>query len=1040
MATRIESSRNLVSAQSIAFIRPINLWVKLVGARPTTPINIFFDGVKVNELCTTTLITNSVGDLNTILSIPGGRFTTGSKSVVLTDADTIDQVNVAGSTFGSGTATFTSTGILQTFQTAVTEVTTVVVEEIRQIVPFSVRPVGDPLAQSFFTYGVKGGMFVSSIGLYFSSKDSTLPVRVDIREMINGYPASLGPTNTDYIISKPASEIAISSNASVETKFEFPFPVYLEEDKDYCFVVFSNSNRYNLFSSRIGELSIETGNRIFEQPYIGSMFKSENNITWSAEQFEDLKFKIYQASFVPNHVGTLTLNVTPNYWSIPGTSFITTSGSSSVRVNMKVKHGLTDTSKINIIGVTGAVYNGILSADFVGTRIVSTIVDEYTFEFNAASNASSSGNITTGGTVTSINVLTRGSNYTTATVSFTGGGGSGAAATAIISSGEVVRIDITNIGSGYISAPVIAITGDGSGATATAIIDAMFSVQTNMTVTSIAPNIPARTYDTTNISINANLTNMIFDGSSVAPYSNGGTVTISHDRRTALPSYSLIASRVNEIDKMASIPSMAVTYSFYTKNGNVSPIIDMRDSPSMIAYSNNLRNQTGEEVSATNSTGTVSSISLLNSGSGYIGVPTVTIIGSGTGATATAVLGTTAVSTINVTNGGTGFTSVPTVTITGDGTGATATATLSATSVASINVTNSGSGYTSTPSVVFVGGGGGSGAAASVTLSTIYVQSVAVTDGGSGYTSVPTVSFSGGGGSGASAIATVVGNVVTEITMTNGGSGYTSAPTVTITGGGGSGAAATSTLGPRTVSLITVTNGGSGYTVAPSITFSGGGGTGAAATATLSTRSVSSITLTNGGSGFTTAPTVTITGGGGSGATATAEIAGKNITDIIVTNPGQNYSSIPDVVIERVEASSGVDAIAIASLTTFNSEVSPISGTNTSRYISKINKLETPSSGINLFSEIYSENESSVDWYIRTSMSGSNTNHIELNWTPLLCDSTRNKSSKADEKFDYKFYKYDLPAFDTYDLKCVMRSSNPVKAPKVYNYRSIIVA
>ena len=1040
MATRLESSRNLVSAQSIVFIRPINLSIRLVGARPTTPINVFFDGVKVNELCTTNLVTNELGELTTILSIPGGRFTTGTKAVVLTDADTFDQVSIVGSTFGSATATFTSTGVLQTFQTTITEVTTVIIEEVRQLPPTPVRPIGDPLAQSFFTYGIKGGMFVTSIGLFFNSKDSVLPVRVDIREMINGYPATLGPTNTDYIVTKPASEINISSNATVETRFEFPIPVYLQEDKDYCFVVFSNSNRYNLFSSRIGEVSFETGNRIFEQPFVGSLFKSENNITWASEQFEDLKFKIYQAAFVPNHVGVLTFNVSPNYWAIPGTSFYTTVDSSTVRVHMNVKHGLTPTSKVNILGVVGAVYNGINSSNFVGARVVTNIIDEYIFDFSATATASVTGQILTGGTITTINVTTRGGNYTTATVTFSGGGGSGAAATAVISNGQIVRIDITNIGSGYTTSPVVSIVGDGTGATATAIIDAMFSVQTNMPLTSIAPNIPTKVYNTNNISVTANLTNMPFDGSSVAPYSNGGDVNIEYDRRTFLPSYSVIASPLNENEKMASTPSMTVTYSFYTENGNVSPIIDMRNTPSMIAYSNNLRSQVGEQVVATNATGTLSSIYLINSGSGYVGVPTVTIIGTGTGAAATAVLGTTAISVVNVIDGGSGYVTPPTVSISGDGVGATATAVLSPTSVSTISVTDSGSGYTSAPSVVFVGGGGGSGAAATVTLSTASIQGVTITDGGSGYTSVPTVTFSGGGGSGAAATATVVGNVVTAITMTDGGSGYTSVPTVTFSGGGGSGAAATATLSTRSVSLINVTNGGSGYTTIPSVTFSGGGGSGAAATATLSTRSVASITLTNGGSGYTTVPSVTITGGSGSGATATAEIAGKNITEIVVTNPGQDYSSIPEVVITRAEASSGVDAIATATLTTFNSEVSPTNGVNTSRYVTTIIKLETPSSGINLFSEIYSENESSVDWYIRTSMSGSTTSHQNLNWVPLVCDVERNKSSKLDEQFDYKFYKYDLPTFDTYDLKCVMRSSNPVKAPKVFNYRAILVA
>src|SRR5690606_681490 len=51
----------------------------------------------------------------------------------------------------------------------------------------------------------------------------------------------------------------------------------------------------------------------------------------------------------------------------------------------------------------------------------------------------------------------------------TGGGGTGAAGTAIISAGSVIGITITNGGTGYTSAPTIEFTGgDGDDAAATA--------------------------------------------------------------------------------------------------------------------------------------------------------------------------------------------------------------------------------------------------------------------------------------------------------------------------------------------------------------------------------------------------------------------------------------------------------------------------------------------------------------------------------------------------------------------------------------------
>jgi uncharacterized delta-60 repeat protein len=72
------------------------------------------------------------------------------------------------------------------------------------------------------------------------------------------------------------------------------------------------------------------------------------------------------------------------------------------------------------------------------------------------------------------------------------------------------------------------------------------------------------------------------------------------------------------------------------------------------------------------------------------------------------------------------------------------------------------------------------------------VGSIAVSSGGSGYTSPPTVTFSGSGG--AAGIAVIAGGSVTGVVVTNGGSGYATAPTVTLAGGGGNGATATAAI------------------------------------------------------------------------------------------------------------------------------------------------------------------------------------------------------------------------------------------------------
>ena len=62
------------------------------------------------------------------------------------------------------------------------------------------------------------------------------------------------------------------------------------------------------------------------------------------------------------------------------------------------------------------------------------------------------------GAVVSVTPVTLGSDYTSATVNLSGGGGTGATVTANIVNGQVVSYSVTNGGSGYTSAPAVGVT------------------------------------------------------------------------------------------------------------------------------------------------------------------------------------------------------------------------------------------------------------------------------------------------------------------------------------------------------------------------------------------------------------------------------------------------------------------------------------------------------------------------------------------------------------------------------------------------------
>lgn len=152
----------------------------------------------------------------------------------------------------------------------------------------------DPLAQSFLVE-LQGGMFITGVDLYFATKDATLPVTVEIRNMVNGYPGQqVLPFSTKTLV---PSQVNTSTNGSTLTNFTFDSPVFLEGNQEYCFVVLSNSDKYETFISRMGEKDLITSQTISGQPYAGSLFMSQNASTWTAEQTDDLKFNIQVAKF-----------------------------------------------------------------------------------------------------------------------------------------------------------------------------------------------------------------------------------------------------------------------------------------------------------------------------------------------------------------------------------------------------------------------------------------------------------------------------------------------------------------------------------------------------------------------------------------------------------------------------------------------------------------------------------------------------------------------------------------------------------------------
>ena len=245
------------------------------------------------------------------------RFEAGTKTFTLTNDIDNDQDNA--STIAE--ESFTSSGTLETVQENIISVRNARLELRNEFQSRNVsRDLGtqlvsstvvssrsrtqtvityyDPLAQSFLVED-ETGVFLTSCDVFFRSKDDMdIPVVFQLRTMKNGSPTARILPFSEIVLDP--NDIQTSSDGSVATNIRFKAPVYCEGGTEYAVCLASNSTKYSVYISRIGENDILSDTFISNQPYLGSLFKSQNASTWEPSQWEDLKFTLYRADFIEN--------------------------------------------------------------------------------------------------------------------------------------------------------------------------------------------------------------------------------------------------------------------------------------------------------------------------------------------------------------------------------------------------------------------------------------------------------------------------------------------------------------------------------------------------------------------------------------------------------------------------------------------------------------------------------------------------------------------------------------------------------------------
>ena len=661
----------LVSTNIAQTMRARDITVTGANFKPNTRYYIFFDGIDVNAHMTPTsstygiaagtdkgtgLRSDALGKVSATFSIPNTNslnFATGTKALKVTDSS-----SNAATTLSQGVAQYQASGELKVFQEDIisTRNGRVITQELSEsrmqtTVETEENILGyiDPLAQSFIV-NTRGGVFATSVEFYFGAKDTALPATVQLRHMENGFPTQKVLPFGEITL-YPAS-INVSADASSSTKFSFPSPVYLEAGREFCIVLSSNSNVYTVWISEMGQADIATNDFIDQQPYAGSLFKSQNNSTWTPDQMRDLKMILNRASFTTGTAATVIFeNDTLGTDTLLNSPIETVSGSKTFKVR-QYSHGNYDQNKSNITiaGVVGDRLTSVFSfTDDTITGLSSLTADAQTLAQTSTSGSGTGciATITTTTTATTSVVITNpGQGYaaadtiiftkdsqaitlTIAAVKDTLGGipieyintthSAGTSASGATSSAKImadmdkylitipvatwpVRVDGTATTPNYQSA-IENTTGGGDSATAT------FNVYYDIIHTAV-PSIELPNTAITTTFLGTSATQPVYLASPPAAYTketSSTTITLNDNNHLSVPK--IVASGTNESNEMGGAKSFELTCQLSSTANNVSPVLDV-DTLGMIAIQNRINKvdsstdvQAGTYIGATEARG-----------------------------------------------------------------------------------------------------------------------------------------------------------------------------------------------------------------------------------------------------------------------------------------------------------------------------------------------------------------------------------------------------------------------------------------------------
>ena len=311
----------LVDVSVVPHIEAKTITLSAYGMKPNTRVYPHFDGGNVSSYCGPAgggasggeIYTDSQGRvLDMFFSIPPTTYRTGEKLLRLTDSatDTLTTTTTAADAiyYGLGNVQQRDGDLISTrpivSKRQVVNDNAIVKDAFdrEQYINTSGNNLWiDPLSQSFTQNrnDYQGGVFMHSVDLFFQNIDSTVPITLEIRPTIGGYPhlSKVLPFSSVTLVPDESEVVSDYPREDQYTRFTFSSPVHITPG-EYSMCLKTTSDSYKLFSAQLGETQLDSGALISEQPYSGTLFTPQNTGLAVANTNKSLKFRINVCEFI----------------------------------------------------------------------------------------------------------------------------------------------------------------------------------------------------------------------------------------------------------------------------------------------------------------------------------------------------------------------------------------------------------------------------------------------------------------------------------------------------------------------------------------------------------------------------------------------------------------------------------------------------------------------------------------------------------------------------------------------------------------------